>query len=32
VYEPQDGALWPLNHAISEARKMIAIVEKEQLA
>ena len=32
VYEPQDGALWPLDHAIREARKMIEIVERESLA
>jgi hypothetical protein len=32
VYEPQDGALWPLDYAIREARKMIEIVEREQLA
>ena len=32
VYEPQDGVLWPLDHAISEARKMVDIVEREQRA
>ena len=31
VYEPQDGALWPLDHAVREARKMVAIIEKASL-